>query len=686
MTYKDTKHVSTPNKANRLINESSPYLLQHAYNPVEWHPWGEEALEKAKAEDKPILVSIGYSACHWCHVMERECFENEEIAELMNENFINIKVDREERPDIDQIYMDALQAMNVRGGWPLNVFLTPDAKPFYGGTYFPPAHWRHLLKQISKAYKDNRTDLENSATEFTKTLNQSEIQKYGLTDTTETFEKQDLEFIFEKLEKTFDRKCGGTNKAPKFPMPSIYSFLLKYNKITNNEAAIKHVKLTLDKMAYGGIYDQIGGGFARYSTDNEWFAPHFEKMLYDNGQLLSLYAEAYQATKDEYYKQIAEETIEWLKREMLSPEGAFYSALDADSEGEEGKYYVWTSDELKQILKDDYELFKDYYNVKNRGNWEQENNILFKSLSDKAFANKNHLTMEEVKAKVDGWKKNLLSIRYERTNPGLDDKILTSWNAICLKGLIDCYRSFGKEELMELILKNAHFIREKMQINQKLYHNYKDGKMSVDGNLEDYAFVIQAYFYLYQASFDEQWLVESKKLMDYCLQNFYDPVEDMFYYTDINAEKLIARKKEIFDNVVPASNSVMATNLYFLGLMLENDAYIQHSRKMLSRVKKMLYADPAYLSNWANLYTMQCHPTAEIAIVGKDYIKLRKELNKHYLPNAIVVACEENSDLALLRDRMAINGKTTIYVCYNKTCQLPVHSIEEALVQINNAH
>ena len=665
-------------KPNQLIHESSPYLLQHAYNPVNWYAWGEEALSKAKEEQKPILVSIGYSACHWCHVMERECFEKEEIAAVMNEHFINIKVDREERPDVDQIYMEALQYMNIRGGWPLNVFLTSNAKPFYGGTYFPPSHWVNLLKQVSSAYSTNRKQLEDSAHEFTKSINHSELDRYGLNKEASVLSGDDIDPIFNNIQLRFDSKWGGTGSAPKFPMPAIYLFLLRYYYMSGKEEALRHVKLTLYKMAWGGIYDQIGGGFARYSTDEEWFAPHFEKMLYDNAQLLSLYSEAYAVTQDELYKQVVYETVEWLKREMTSNEGAFYSALDADSEGEEGKFYVWNFEELKELLGDDLDLFSDYYTIKQEGNWEHDYNILIKSLSDTAFANKHKLERTALTEKVNRWKAILMQKRSSRIRPGLDDKILASWNGMMLKGLTDAYRIFNEPAFLSLAEKNAGFLKSKMTTENRLYHSYKNGKATIEGYLEDYAFVINGYINLYESTFNERWLQEARRLTDYTLEHFWDEQEELFYFTAGNSEKLIARKKELFDNVIPASNSVMAHNLFKLGLLFDEESYSQKSASMLGKVQPILVSQPSYLSNWASLYTYFVTPTAEIAITGKDYLLFRSELDKYYLPNKILTGTEKQSNLPLLQDRTATD-KSTVYVCYNKTCKLPVHSVKEAL-------
>jgi uncharacterized protein YyaL (SSP411 family) len=676
---------------NRLINESSPYLIQHAYNPVDWFPWGKDALDKAKREDKPIIVSIGYSACHWCHVMERECFEKSELAKLMNDSFVSIKVDREERPDIDQIYMDAVQAMGIQGGWPLNVFLTPDAKPFYGGTYFPPQHWAQILNNISSAFKNNRPALEESAQKFTEYLSLDYSDKYKLIPGEQKYTIADLHRVFSILSANFDTTLGGMNRAPKFPMPNIYLFLLRYYSITGNEEALRHVVLTLDEMAAGGIYDQIGGGFARYSVDEEWFAPHFEKMLYDNGQLLSLYSEAYVITKKERYKEVVYETIEFLERELMNPSGGFYSALDADSEGEEGKFYVWQKDELENILKEEAALFCDYYNIAEGGNWEHNYNILNTTQTDLEFASQNSLSETELREKVKSWKNLLLKERAKRIRPGLDDKILTSWNGLALKGLVDAFNAFHEQKILMLAEKNATFILSKLKNGEKLWHSFKDakdgsdvGKASIEGYLEDYATVIEGLLSLYQATFKEEYLREADNLTRYAIDHFFDRKEELFYFTDSSSEKLIARKKELFDNVISSSNSIMATNLYFLGLIMDNAEYLEISTKMLGKVEKLVVSEPSYLANWASLYTYRAVPTLEIAIVGYQLFNYKKEFDQFLIPNKVVCGALKAGSLPLLEDREAVDDETTIYVCFNKTCKRPVNTVEEAFKQIRD--
>ncbi|MES2731961.1 MAG: thioredoxin domain-containing protein [Bacteroidota bacterium] len=670
---------------NRLAQETSPYLMQHAHNPVDWFPWGSEALAKAQQEDKPIIVSIGYSACHWCHVMERESFENEQVAEIMNQHFVCIKVDREERPDVDAIYMDAVQAMGINGGWPLNVILTPEAKPFYGGTYFPARQWGNLLLQVAEAYQQQKAQLVESAEKFTQQLALSESQKYGLVSANEQYSLEELRSTFAKLASGFDRKLGGMNKAPKFPMPSIYRFMLRYYQLTKDERALNQIKVTLDQIAFGGIYDQVGGGFARYSVDAEWFAPHFEKMLYDNGQLIGLYAEAFSLTKDPLYQEVVYQTIDFVAREMTNAEGGFYSALDADSEGVEGKFYVWTKAELDTLLGADSEWFCDYYHVTEDGNWEHGQNILYRTRREEVFAGFLKESVAEFRLRLQSAHATLMQARAQRIRPGLDDKVLCSWNALMLNGLVDAYRVFGEADFLTMALRNAEFLQTRMRNGAKLWHTYKDGRASLAGYLEDYALVIEAYLNLYQATFDEKWLTEADHLAKYVTRNFYDEQEELFFFTDAEGEALIARKKELFDNVIPASNSVMANNLYFLGLLLDKPQYTELSAKMLDRVKKLVLTNVQYLTNWACLFTYRVAPTVEIAIVGQEYLQFRQAIDESFFPNKVLVGTleESESSLPLLENRLAQGGKTTVYVCYNKACQLPVSTVAEAWEQVN---
>jgi hypothetical protein len=676
---------------NQLQYETSPYLLQHANNPVDWYPWSEEALTKAIEEDKPILVSIGYSACHWCHVMERESFEKEGVAQVMNEHFVCIKVDREERPDIDAIYMDAVQAMGVQGGWPLNVFLMPDAKPFYGVTYLPQRNWINLLDSIKAAFTEHRHDLAQSAEGFARELNLTDAERYGLTQNEPLFAPETLEVLYRKVAVKADDEKGGMRRAPKFPMPSIWRFLLRYYDVTGNDAALHQVRLTLDRMALGGIYDQLGGGFARYSTDGDWFAPHFEKMLYDNGQLLTLYAEAYSLTKSPLYKHVVYQTIGFSERELLSSEGGFYSALDADSEGVEGKFYTFTTPELKEILGPDYTWFAQLYNLTEAGNWEHGEstpgrNILHRTESDEAFVERMGWSLDELNVRLDATHTRLLRVRNERIRPGLDDKILCSWNGLMLKGLATAYRVFGEPEFLTLALRLAYFLLKNMRDsrNGRLWHTYKLGRARQAGFLDDYAAVIDGLLALYQATFTESWLVEADQLMQYVLANFSDNSVDeltgpdpMFFFTDKNSEELIARRKELFDNVIPASNSIMAENLYTLSLLLERPDYADRADQMLGRVQPLVQQNADYLTNWAAQFALRARPTAEIAIVGPDAELFRTELDAEFYPNKVLCGTADTSTLPLLEQRGPINGQTAINVCYNRACQLPVTSVGE---------
>ena len=496
---------------NRLALSTSPYLLQHAHNPVDWYEWGEEALERAKREDKPLLVSIGYSSCHWCHVMERESFENEDIAALMNEHYVCIKVDREERPDIDQIYMEAVQAMQQNGGWPLNVFLTPDQKPFWGGTYFPPQSWASVLQQLSKVYRERRKDIDDSGEELRKHLQTSDGQRFARDPATATFSSRQLANMAALLQKRFDDTWGGMDKAPKFIMPSIWLFLLRHHHLNGSQESLHMVTKTIEKIVHGGIYDQLGGGFSRYSVDGRWFAPHLEKMLYDNGQLLTLLAETYAVTGDRELTRIYRETVDWLNREMSHPDGGFYSALDADSEGEEGKFYAWTWSELTQVLSD-ADPALTYFNVTREGNWEHGRNILFRTGDDPIIWDE---------AQLKACKARLFETRNRRIRPGLDDKILTGWNAITIQGLLDGYRMIGESAFLDRAVRCMEFLEHNLIAEEKVFRAYKNHRSKTEAFLEDYAFLIQAYTSLYEATFDEHWIRRAEHWCGYVLKHFY---------------------------------------------------------------------------------------------------------------------------------------------------------------------
>lgn len=668
---------------NALINETSPYLLQHAHNPVQWMAWNEETLALAIREDKPILLSIGYSSCHWCHVMEHQSFEDEAVASIMNQSFINIKVDREERPDIDQIYMDAVQAMNIRGGWPLNVFLTPQKKPFYGGTYFPKEHWKHILNQVANAFQEHRSDIEKSAEGFAQTLQASEIEKYRIADPRH-IDSNILATAYQSIAHQFDTHWGGLDKEPKFPMPSIWLYLLNEYKATNNQAALDQTLITLNRIMMGGLYDQVGGGFARYSTDKEWLAPHFEKMLYDNGQLLSLYSHAFQLTQDKNFHEVAERTIRWLTREMTSPEHGFYSALDADSEGEEGKFYVWQMDELLTTFAPEAELWMDYFSIEPDGNWEG-NNILFRKKYDADFIRDENISMEFLHQRRNEIYEKLLLQRNHRPRPFLDDKQIASWNGIMLKGLADWHKASGSHVALELAIKNAHFLTQHLIQDHHIFHSHKPGSKKTPGFLDDYAFVIESFIALHEATLDSQWLHEAKELMNTALNEFYDESEGYFFYTAASTTDLIARKKEIFDNVIPASNSAIAKCLFQLGHFYLYDEWKEAAQNMCKRISHMIKTDSNYLANWSTLALWINNPYLEIAILGPEALVFAQALNRHFLPFKVMTGSKsEDNSIPLLENRASQDGNTYIYICNNNACLRPVGSVAEAITLIQS--
>ena len=678
---KMTEHKYT----NNLIDETSPYLLQHAHNPVDWHAWNNETLELAKKENKLILISIGYSSCHWCHVMEHESFEDEEVAAIMNQNFINIKVDREERPDIDQIYMNAVQLITGRGGWPLNCIALPDGRPIWGGTYFPKKNWINALEQLSKLYNEKPEEAIAYAEKLTQGIKSADLVPFNKSD--EEFTVADINASVDEWKQYMDFNLGGRKGAPKFPMPNNFQFLLRYAVRTNNSDILDYVNTSLISMAYGGIYDQIGGGFARYAVDEKWHVPHFEKMLYDNGQLVSLYSEAYQATKNELYKNIVYQSLEFIERELTNDEGAFYSSLDADSnnangELEEGAFYVWTQEELQSILGNDYEIFSDYYNVNNYGFWEHDNYVLIRKKDAAEISKEHSLTITDLKVKVAKWHKILLKERDKKERPRLDDKSLTSWNALMLKGYIDAYNVFKKPQFLEIAIKNATFIYTKqLQDSGSLNHNYKNGKSTINGYLEDYATVIDAYISLYEATFNEMWLNTAKQLTDYTFDHFFDLERSMFYFTSDEDTDLITRKMETEDNVIAASNSIMANNLFKLSHYYSNNHYLKVSKQMLNNVKANSLQYGSGYSNWLQLMSNFVGEFYEIAISGEDALDKLKEINQQYIPNKLMAGSLTDSNIPLMEGRFSKN-ETLIYVCVDGACKLPESSTEKALNQI----
>ncbi|WP_029280490.1 thioredoxin domain-containing protein [Pedobacter borealis] len=661
---------------NNLIHASSPYLLQHAHNPVNWYEWGAEALEKAKTENKLILVSIGYSACHWCHVMERESFENHEVAEVMNRHFICIKVDREERPDIDQIYMYAIQLMTGSGGWPLNCICLPDQRPIYGGTYFRKNDWINILENVAALWANEPDKAIQYAERLTSGIKDSE--KIIPAPEKEEYTNEHLTEIIEPWKRHFDIGYGGYNRAPKFPLPNNWVFLLRYGFLKDDESVFTAVCHTLEEMSRGGIYDQIGGGFARYSVDDKWHVPHFEKMLYDNAQLISLYAEAYQCTKFYSFKQTVVETINWVFEEMTSADGLFYSALDADSEGVEGKFYIWDKAEFDQVLGEDAKLIGAYYNITEEGNWEEEQtNILRKTISDDDLLAKFDIDAEQLYNKVNSAKTKLMAVRSKRIRPGLDDKCLTAWNGMMIKALADAAEVLNHQPYYESASAAASFILSHLKSeNGGLYRNYKNGKASITGFLDDYAFFIEALIALYEADFDEKWLEEAKSLTDYVIANFTDTDSPMFFYTSAESEDLIARKHEVMDNVIPASNSTMAQNLQQLGLLFDIERYTEKAAEMLAAVQPKIKSYGSAYSNWAIQLLNEIYGVNEIAITGLETDSIKLALSGHYIPNKITLGGTK-SNLPLLKGKQS--NETKVYICRNKVCQLPVNTVEDAL-------
>ena len=679
-----SQHASD-RQPNHLIHENSPYLLQHAYNPVEWYPWGEEALEKAAKEDKMLLISIGYAACHWCHVMEHESFEDTAVAQVMNEHFVCIKVDREERPDIDDVYMTACQLASGRScGWPLNAFAMPDGRPVWAGTYFPKDRWVGVLDQFRNMWVDEKEKLESYAQQLTSGIQQ---QDRIIAGEPQPLDRRDAEKMADSLLKTIDMKKGGRKGAPKFPMPNNYLYLLNYHVMTGDSEALEAVTTTLDGMAHGGIYDQLGGGFARYSVDENWLAPHFEKMLYDNGQMLTLYARAFQVNKSALYEKVIRETVSWLDRELTHEQGGFYSSLDADSEGEEGKFYVWDFSEIVEILGDEKAtIFNEYYTVKKNGNWEHKN-ILHRTRDNESIAKSLGISANELQSHIAEASEILIKHRNKRVRPGLDDKILTSWNALAISGLVHAYQALDDISFLDRALRTATFISTQMlQDDYRLMRNYKDGQVKINAFLDDYAFLISAFVDLYQVTFEEKWLKEAKKLADYTLQHFHDSESGFFNYTSDLDPPLIARKRELGDNVIPGSNSAMARNLHRLGLYFDNDLYKKIAEEMLyAMINPILESgQTGFYSNWAIAYLEKMHSTYEVAILGPESKDFTLKMQQRFLPNTLYLGGEDEGSLALLKDKLQ-PGATTIYVCQNKVCQLPVSEVDKAVEQISFA-
>ncbi len=678
---------------NKLINETSPYLLQHAHNPVDWYPWGEEALQKAKEEDKPILVSIGYAACHWCHVMERESFENPDTAAIMNEHFVNIKIDREERPDLDHIYMDAVQAMTGSGGWPLNVFLLPDGRPFYGGTYFPPvkafnrSSWREVLQGVHQAYVQKKHELEAQATNLTDHLKQSNgfgvAKKSGGKD---FFSRETLATIAQNILRNADTQWGGFGRAPKFPQTFSITYLLRHYHFTGDQAALDQALLSLDKMNAGGLYDQVGGGFARYSTDNEWLAPHFEKMLYDNALLLSALAEAYQLTKREDYALVMRQTIAFLEREMKDGAGGFWSALDADSEGEEGKYYTWQHEEIQALLGEDAAIFCAFFDVKPEGNWQHNAahpavTILFAQKGLEAFALEQGMDKQALRNLLDRCLAILLAHRQTRIRPQTDDKVLLGWNALLIKAFCKVYAALGDEHYRTLAVETIQFVESAFADGEGgWHHTWKNDVAKIPAFLDDLAYLVDAYIHVQEITGNAAYLTRAHALATQIIDLFGDSDTPFFFYTAENQSDVIIRKKEVYDGATPSGNAVMAQNLLYLALVFDQQAWRDRAMAMLDQLSQAIVKHPGSFGVWAMAVQWVIEEPLELVVVGKEALTAIHPILERYIPCKVFQLASETPayGFPLLEGRWQ-EGKTSYFLCRQYSCQAPVNTLEAFL-------
>lgn len=672
---------------NALIHETSPYLLQHAHNPVHWEAWKPEVLERAQKEDKPLLISIGYAACHWCHVMEALCFEDEAVARLMNANFINIKVDREERPDVDQIYMDALHMLSGRGGWPLNIVALPNGKPFWGATYLSKDDWINALHALAQLYKKDKAQV----VQYAERLSQG-IRAITLVESkpvVETYSLHRLEAAITAWSQRFDTHYGGDQHAPKFMMPIHWDFLLHHATATHNPTWLQHVNTTLNRMACGGVYDPVGGGFARYAVDTQWHIPHFEKMLYDNAQLMSLYAKAYAVTQHKRYKKVVEQTLSFVQEELQAAQGGYYASLDADSANaqgktEEGAYYVWTEEELQALLNDDFELFKTCYNINAQGHWEHGKYVLIQNATDAAIAQRHGISISTLNAKRDKALSILKAHRAKRAAPKRDDKIITAWNGLMLKGLVEAHRYLDHPEALRLALDQGAFIvRTLLREDASLFRCHTAGKSHINAFLEDYATVMSAFLALYEVTFDAQWLGHAKRLLDYTQRHFLDEASGLFFFTSDKAPPLIRRTIETLDDVIPSSNAVMGHNLWRFHKLFPTEGYGAMVQHMLNTIHDGFDQNAQGFAHWLHLVHYQNQPFYEIAVIGEDYKTLAREIRRYYIPNSLLVGAREEGEIALLKNRH-VAGKTLIYVCREGRCNLPVTTVAEALEQMHS--
>ena len=687
--------MSQSRPANRLASETSPYLLQHAHNPVDWYPWSPEAFELARREDKPVLLSVGYSACHWCHVMERESFENDDIAALMNQLFVSIKVDREERPDVDQIYMQAVQSMTGRGGWPMTVFLTPDGIPFYGGTYFPPED-RHgmpafprLLRSIADAYHSRRGEVLEAGRQLVETMGQSG----RLTGSTSLLGRDVLTRAYLGIGGEFDERDGGLGQAPKFPQPMTWEAVLRVARRTGDARGLAMLRHTLTRMARGGIYDQLGGGFHRYSVDGQWLVPHFEKMLYDNAQLASLYLHGWLATGDALYWRIAEETLDYVRREMTHPTGGFYSAQDADSEGVEGKFFVWSADEMRAVLRDPAlaRAALAYWGVDDGPNFEGHS-ILFVPREPEEVAGTLGMTADELMAAIGRARALLHAAREPRVHPALDDKVLASWNGLMLAAFAEAASVLGRADYLAAAVRNAEFLGQQMVRDGRLLRSWRDGQARITGYLEDYSMVGAGLLALYEATFDRRWLDESRRLAEEALRLFWSADREAFFDTGHDQEALVVRPRNLFDNAVPSGTSVAIDWLLRLAVIVGEERYEAIALKALRPMADLMQRYPSGFGRYLSALDFHLGPVAEVALVWRPGEEravgpLLDTVFGRYRPNRVVVGAAEGdaaaAGLPLLAERTTVGGRPTAYVCQHYVCQLPVTEPEALARQLD---
>ena len=660
---------------NGLIHARSPYLRQHAHNPVQWQEWNDAAWAQAKAENKLVLVSIGYSACHWCHVMERESFEDAATADIMNRFFVNIKVDREERPDVDAVYMDACQLITGRGGWPLNIFCLPDGRPIHGGTYFPNASWQQVLLQLGALWQQEPEKAESYAAALVDGMNKMELVEQSKAGS--GFKRQDIAALYQTMAGQFDWKEGGANRSPKFPLPNQYEFLLNLHLITGNREALDFTNLSLLKMANGGIYDQVRGGFSRYSTDPYWFAPHFEKMLYDNAQLISLYSRAFSLTGAYVYEEVVRETLAFCYREMKTPDGAFMAALDADSEGMEGRYYVWTDDELKTALGADYDFAAYAFHFKKEGNWEHGYNILHKRKSPAELTAELNISGDVYFDSLRRVKQKLFQAQEQRERPGLDDKVICSWNGLMISALADAGYYLNNPEWTEAAENLASFILTRCRNGKGLYRIFQQGHPAINAFLEDYAAVIQGLLRLFEVTGNAHYAREAKALADYCTEKFFDPARGIYFFTSSDDSPLVLRKTDLNDDVISSPNAMLAMSLIKIGYLFADPQYLSKGRGMLDAVREQLQKSPGWYTAWAQVALMEAYGQIQLEIMGNDSAAIQQQLKAQLPTNMVLARGSETSDLPILHGK--IKHQNAIYICRNQECLEPVTDAGQAM-------